>query len=224
MVEFLEILNDDVEDENQMNIMLENGEWFPEEMSRAGDQPCILFDKKVFEIVGGEKPDGGHIPMRMIRRRKNDTIKSRSCLEDVAMTVGDELFVATPSLTLRTALTIASEWRVEQDGKEVGVIIGDVTQTMVHADMDELIITRVPKTMNGLTVKIEEKEIVLYEGLELIVLKALYGYRKSPKLWQAHFLKVLTVNFQCLKLEPVSFPCAAKSASISSRILCMWTC
>ena len=53
MVEFLEILNDDVEDENQMNIVLENGEWFPEEMSRASDQPCILFDKKVFEIVGG---------------------------------------------------------------------------------------------------------------------------------------------------------------------------
>jgi hypothetical protein len=71
MVEFLEILNDDVEDENQMNIMLENGKWFPEEMSRAGDQPCNLFDKIVFENVGGEKSDGGHIPMHLIIRWKN---------------------------------------------------------------------------------------------------------------------------------------------------------
>ena len=75
--------------------------------------------------------------------------------------------------------------------------------------MDEVIITRVPKATDGLTIKVDEKEIVLYEGLWLIVLKALYGYKKSPKLWQAHFLKVLTeltcVNFQCLKSEPVMF-------------------
>jgi hypothetical protein len=121
----------------------------------------------------------------------------------VTYTSHDELFVATPSLTLRTALTIASEWRVEQDGDHRQS--GDGPQAIVHADLDELIITRVPKAMNGLTIKIEEKEIVMYKGLELIVLKALYGYRKSPKLWQAHFLKVLMVNFQCLKLEPVMF-------------------
>ena len=37
------------------------------------------------------------------------------------------------------------------------MIVGDVTQAFVHADMDELIITRVPKEMDGLTIKIEEK-------------------------------------------------------------------
>ena len=37
MVEFLEILNADTEGEDQTYIMLENGEWTPEEMSRAGD-------------------------------------------------------------------------------------------------------------------------------------------------------------------------------------------
>ncbi len=72
--------------------------------------------------------------------------------------LGGELFAATPSLlALRTALTIASEWRVEQDRKGVGVIVGDVTQAFVHADMDELIITRVPKEMDGLTIKVDEK-------------------------------------------------------------------
>ena len=63
--------------------------------------------------------------------------------------------------------------------------------------MDEVIITRVPKAMDGLTIKVDDKEIVLYEGLWLIVLKALYGYRKLPEL--------TCVNFQCLKLEPVMF-------------------
>ena len=114
MVEFLEILNADAEDDDQTYIMLENGEWCPEEMSRAGDlkEAQGLFDKKVFEIVGKEKPDGRYIPMRMIRRWKNDTIKSRLCLQDVAYTraLGGELFAATPSLlALRTALTIASK-------------------------------------------------------------------------------------------------------------------
>ena len=54
MVEFLEILNADVEDEDHVYIMLENGEWCPEEMSRLGDLKEVqgLFDKKVFEIVG----------------------------------------------------------------------------------------------------------------------------------------------------------------------------
>ena len=66
----MEILNADVEDEDHVYIMLENGEWCPEEMSRVGDLIEVqgLFDKKVFEIVGREKPAGRYIPMRMIRR------------------------------------------------------------------------------------------------------------------------------------------------------------
>ena len=101
--------------------MLENGEWCPEEMSLVGDLKEVqgLFDKKVFEIVGKEKPPGRFIPTRMIRRWNNDTIKSRLCLQDVAYTraVRGELFAATPSLlALRTALTIASGWRGEPDG------------------------------------------------------------------------------------------------------------
>ncbi len=51
MVEFLEILNADAEDDDQMYIMLENGEWSPKEMPRAGDLKEVqgLFDKKVFD-------------------------------------------------------------------------------------------------------------------------------------------------------------------------------
>ncbi len=84
-----------------------------------------------------------------------------------------------------------------------------MTQAFVHADMDELIITREPKELDGVKIKKGDDETVLYEGMWLIVLKALYGYRKSPKLLQAHFLKVLMeltcVNLMCLKSEPFMF-------------------
>jgi hypothetical protein len=57
MVEFLEILNADVEDEDHVYIMFENGEWCPEEMSRVGDlkEAQGLFDKEFFEIVRAER-------------------------------------------------------------------------------------------------------------------------------------------------------------------------
>ncbi len=105
------------------------------------------------------------------------------------------MFAATPSLlAVRTAFTIASEWRSEPDGDEDGVLVGDVTQAFVHADVDELIITRVPREMNGMKIKYGstgDEEVVLCQGTWMIVLTALYGYRRSPKLWQGHFLKTL---------------------------------
>ncbi len=120
LVEFLEILNVDAEDEDQTYIMLDNGERYPEGVSRAGDlkEAQSLFDKKIFESVGRGKPDGRYIRIGMIRRWKHDAIKSRVCLQDVALvyTLGGELF---------------AEWRVEQDEKGVGVIVGDVTQAIV---------------------------------------------------------------------------------------------
>ncbi len=96
-----------------------------------------------------------------------------------------------------------------------------MTQAFVHADMDELIITRVPKELDGMKIKNGgDEETVLYEGMWLIVLKALYGYRNSPKLWQANFLKVLMelkcVNLMCLKSEPVMLADMKQSGGDSS--------
>ncbi len=56
MVQLMEVYSTEMPDEEQSFIMLENGEWCPEEMSRAGDLKELqgLFDKKVFEIVGAE--------------------------------------------------------------------------------------------------------------------------------------------------------------------------
>ncbi len=95
------------------------------------------------------------------------------------------MFAATPSLlALRTALTIASEWRSESDGDEVGVLVGDVTQAFVHADMDELIITWVPRKMNGLKIKYGndgDEDVVLCEGTWIIVLTATDDRRSCGK-------------------------------------------
>ncbi len=53
--------------------------------------------------------------------------------------------------------------------------------------MDERIITRIPKDMGGLKMTVNSEFISLQEGGWLLVLKALYGYRKSSKLWQMYF-------------------------------------
>ena len=86
--------------------------------------------------------------MRMNRRWKGDVIKSRLCLQDVAYTkaTGGELFSATPSLmALRTGLTIASGWMNTEKDLKIGAVAGDVTQAFAHADMDEKIVTHIPK-------------------------------------------------------------------------------
>ncbi len=55
------------------------------------------------------------------------------------------------------------------------MIVRDVTQAFVHADMDELIITRVPRELDGMKITNgDDEETILYEGMWLAVLKALY--------------------------------------------------
>jgi hypothetical protein len=109
-------------------------------------------------------------------------------------------------VALRTGLTIASGWWNLEKDIQIGAVAGDVTQAFVHADMDEKIITRIPKDMNGLEVMIGGVKTTLHEGDWLDVVKALYGYRKSPKLWQQHFFKTLQnlkcASLKCLESEP----------------------
>ena len=203
---------DEIEDREQQ-LMLENGvDWCPGELARQGDEKEVkgLFEKGVFRVAGKQKPEGRYISMRMIRRWKGESIKSRLCLQDVAYkkAYGGEMFAATPSLTaLRLALAIASLWRSQ--GTDVKIIVGDVTQAFVHADMDEKIVTTVPKDLDGLVMQIDGQEIVLHEGDFLEVLKALYGYRRSPRLWQHFFFdkieKSKTVSMKGLLSEPALY-------------------
>ena len=147
--------------------------------------------------------------MRTIRRWKGDGIKSRLCLQDVAYTkaTGGELFAATPSLmALRTGLTIASGWMNTEKDLKIGAVAGDVTQAFVHADMDEKIVTRIPKDLDNLETVVNNMKTTLQEGDWLEVINVLYGCRKSPKLWQQHFFKTLqglkSASLKCLEAEP----------------------
>ncbi len=104
--------------------------------------------------MGKQRPEGRDVSMRMIRRWKGEVIKSRLCLQDVAYfkMIGGDLFAATPSrMALRVGLALASAWRRE-DPKSIGVVAGDVTQAFVHADMDEAVITRVPRDSNNMEI------------------------------------------------------------------------
>ena len=203
--------------------MLENGvDWCPGELSRQGDLHEVqgLFDKGVFEIRGAERPEGRFIQMRLVRRWKEDKIKSRLCLTDVAYTKaqGGELFAATPSLiAMRSSLAIGSGWRHQANGKKIGAMAGDVTQAFVHADMDEIIITRVPPDLDGMQIKTESGVVTLRVGDWMLVVKALYGYRKAPQLWQKFLFTTVKeckkVNMTCLSSEP------AMSVDMKNRIL-----
>ena len=224
MVQTLEILQAEVhQDEaaDEQQIMLEAGDWCPVAMAWEGDVKEVqgLFDKGVFERMGNQRPEGRYISMRMIRRWKGEVIKSRLCLQDVAYfkMIGGDLFAATPSLmALRVGLALASAWRRE-DPKSIGVVASDVTQAFVHADMDEAVITRVPRDLNNMEITAKDETIRLEEGDWLRVLKALYGYRKSPKLWQTPFFQVLqnlkSVALKCLETEP------AMCADMNSKVI-----
>ena len=167
MIQFLEILNTDADDggneeQTEEQLMLENGvDWCPRSKASEGDLKEVqgLFDKNVFVNTKTERPEGRYIPMRLVRRWKGDVLKSRLCLTDVAHTraQGGELYAATPSLiALRTGMAIGSGWRNMATSEKIGVLAGDVTQAFVHADMDEKIITRVPKDLDGLKIRTSE--------------------------------------------------------------------
>ena len=87
---------------------------------------------------------------------------------------------AATQMALAMVLTMASGWKNNETDLKIGMVAGDVTQAFVHADMDEKVITRVPKELDGLEILIDGATTILPEGVWLDVLKALYKYRKSP--------------------------------------------
>ena len=78
-------------------------------------------------------------------------------------------------------------------------------------------ITRVPRDLSNMEITAKDETIRLEEGDWLRVLKALYGYRKSPKLWRTPFFQVLqnlkSVALKCLETEP------AMCADMNSKVI-----
>ena len=98
--------------------------------------------------------------------------------------------------------------RQKGQGRHIA-LTGDVTQAFVHAPIDELIVTVVPRELDGLMVQINGEAQQLRAGDCWLIVMALYGYRKSPQLWQ-HFL-----------IEAVTrlgvYPCRTEPAIFMSR-------
>jgi hypothetical protein len=72
------------------------------------------------------------------------------------------------------------------------VLIGDVTMAFPHAKVDQPFATALPMEVDGLVLlDVDDKEVVLKGGSPVIVLRAQYGYRKSPQLWQKWLVQQL---------------------------------
>jgi hypothetical protein len=102
-----------------------------------------------------------------------------------------------PVVALRTGLALASAWVNLEKDCLFGAVAGDAIQAFFHADVDEKIIARAPKDLGGVQVEHTGRRLNSKEGDWLDVVKALHGYRRSPKLWQLPFFKV-TQNVKCL--------------------------
>ena len=82
-------------------------------------------------------------------------------------------------------------------------LVGDVTQTFVHAPIDEMIRTQVPESLDGLEVKVDGEQLILRSGMLLDVLKVIYGCRRSLKVWQDWISEKLTLlPLSRSKVEP----------------------
>jgi hypothetical protein len=159
-----------------------------------------FWDQHVFKRVTQEEiPEGArYIDMRLVRRVKGDKVKSRLVLRDIARSRGDpeDTYAATPALSaFRLALTLASRSIKEAEAKGTASPVAeilDIAQAFVHAEMDRWILTEVPKELDGMTFATEDGEtIVLTAGELLLVLRALYGFRPAPRLWQQLAVKIL---------------------------------
>ena len=172
-----------------------------------------LFDQGVLKPSTEEEAAGYRfISSKVVRLMKRGAVKSRLVLRDIARSApeGGELFASTPALaSLRTLIAVASGRRhtaAARGEPPHGCLTGDVGQAFIHAKIDKPIVTRVPKSLDGLTLQYEGREITLSEGDWLLVLMALYGYRKSPRLYQDYFVKITkNGNFNRSVVDPSVF-------------------
>jgi len=91
------------------------------------------------------------------------------------------------------------------------IVLGlDVTQAFIHAPIDEVFYLVVCDELDGLTFMVEIagklNQVTLHAGDVLRVLRALYGYRRSPRLWQDWFVEQMAAALmRRLRSEPSVF-------------------
>ena len=135
------------------------------------------------------------IQTRWVDREKDGRVKSRLVLKDYNRCQGrtqPEMFSPTPTLSLKTMLAASSHDRNNDPESNHITVSIDV----LHADVDQDLFAEPPEPDEWYDAGLKEDEVWKLN-------KALYGYRKAPKLWHKHLVSVLeSLNYHPLLTDP----------------------
>ena len=143
------------------------------------------------------------IQTRWVAREKDGRVKSRLVLKDYNRCQGrtqPEMFSPTPStLSLKKVLAASSHDRNNDPESNHITVSIDVHTAFLHADVDQDLFAEPPEPDEWYDAGLEEDEVWKLN-------KALYGYRKAPKLWHQRLVGVLErLNCHPLLTDPCCF-------------------
>ena len=118
----------------------------------------------------------------------------------VNMLTKDENVPPTAStLSLKTMLAASSHDRNNDPESNHITVSIDVHTAFLHADVDQDLFAEPPEPDEWYDAGLKEDEVWK-------LIKALYGYRKAPKLWHQHLVSVLeSLNYHPLLTDPSCF-------------------
>ena len=142
------------------------------------------------------------VQTRWVDREKDRRVKSRLVLKDYNQCqerTQPEMFSPTPStLSLKTMLAASSHDRNSDPESDHITIAIDVHTGFLHADVDQDLFAE-PDPDEWYDAGLGGDEVWKLN-------KALYGYRKAPKLWHKHLVSILeSLNYHPLLTDPSCF-------------------
>ena len=143
------------------------------------------------------------IQTRWVDREKDGRVKSRLVLKDYNRCqerTQREMFSPTPmTLSLSTMLAASSYDRNSHPEREHITVAIDVHTAFLHADVDPDLFAEPPEPDEWYDAALREDEVWKLN-------KALYGYRKAPKLWHQHLVSILeSLNCHPFLTDPSCF-------------------
>ena len=144
------------------------------------------------------------IQTRWVDREKDGRVKVRLVLKDYNRCqerAQHVMFSPTPStLSLKTMLAASSHDRNSHPEREHITDSIDVHTAFLHADVDQHLFAEPSEPDEWYGAGLKEDEVWKLN-------KALYGYRRAPKLWHQHLVSVLeSLNYHPLLTDPSCFP------------------
>ena len=103
------------------------------------------------------------------------------------------------TMFLKTMLAACSHDRNSDPESDHITIANDVHTAFLHADVDQDVFAEPPEPDEWYDAGLKEDEVWRLN-------KALYGYRKAPKLWHKHLVSILeSLNYHPLLTDPSCF-------------------